>query len=283
MAPKGILLLIGGAGDKVGSPPDMMEHATEFTRYELLRELIPHAKNKTIELITTGSEIQDEIKKIYQKVFNKLGYEKIDFIPINERSETTQKNYLKRVEEAGVVFFTGGKQFRLSTILGGTPFIQIIKERYNAENEFLVAGTSAGAMVMSSVMIMEGGLTEALLYRNLATSSGFGLIPNYIIDTHFIKRGRFGRLAHAIIMNPGQLGIGLGEDTGLIIKHGNQAECLGSGMVVVIDGRQISKTNITEVTEGEAVFVENLKVHLLVKGCQFLMKEGELYHPSKSS
>lgn len=273
---KGTLLLIGGAEDKVGSPPEIMGQASEFTRYELLRELIPHAKNRTIELVTTGSKIQDKVKITYQKVFNKLGYEKIDFIPIHERSETQDKKILKRIEEAGVVFFTGGSQFRLSTILGGTPFIDIIKKRYHNDSEFLVAGTSAGAMVMSSVMIMSGGLTEALLYRNLHTSSGFCLVPNYIIDTHFIKRGRFGRLAHAIIMNPEQLGLGLGEDTGLLIRQGNKAECLGSGMIVVIDGRHMGQTNIREAQDVEAIFVENLKVHLLVKGCQFLMNEAKL-------
>jgi cyanophycinase len=127
---------------------------------------------------------------------------------------------------------------------------------------------------------MGGGLTEALIYRNLSTSSGLGLLPNYIIDTHFIKRGRFGRLAHAIIMNPEQLGIGLGEDTALIINNGAQAECRGSGMVVIIDGRQINQTNITQVEEGEAVFVDNLKVHLLVKGCRFSIEKGELINPA---
>ena len=280
MTPKGTMLLIGGAEDKVGSPPDMMAQTSEFRRYELLRKLIPHSKNKTIELITTGSEFQDKVKKTYQRVFDKLGYTNANFIQIHERSETTKTEYLDRVQEAGVVFFTGGKQVRLSTILGATPLSDIIKERYFKDPTFIVAGTSAGAMAMSSVMIMAGGLTEALLYRNLNTCSGLGLLPNYIIDTHFIKRGRFGRLAHAIIMNPEQLGIGLGEDTGLIIREGTEAECLGSGMVVIIDGRHINQTNITEVKEGEAVFVENLKVHLLIKGCRFSLEMRELLNPA---
>lgn len=280
MNPKGKLLIIGGAEDKVGEPPDIIEQTKEFTRYEILRELLPHSSNKKIELITTGSEVQDEVKKTYQKVFNELGYDNVGFIPINERIETNKKEYLERAQEAGVIFFTGGDQFRLSTILGGTPFFDIIKDRYFKDKDLVVAGTSAGAMVMSSVMIMAGGLTEALIYRNLSTSSGLGLLPSCIIDTHFIKRGRFGRLAHAITMNPEQLGIGLGEDTALIIKNGSQAECRGSGMVVIIDGRNINQTNITNVKEGEAVFVENLKVHLLVKGCHFSIDKRELANPA---
>jgi cyanophycinase len=280
MIPKGKLLIIGGAEDKVGQPPDIIEQMREFTRYEILSELMSHSKNKKIEIVTTGSEVPNQVKKIYQKVFYELGYSNLGFIPIKERDEAGLRKYLVRAEKAGVIFFSGGDQFRLSTILGGTPFIDIIKARYFDEEDFIVAGTSAGAMVMSLVMIMGGGLTEALVYRNLHTSSGLGLLPTCIIDTHFIKRGRFGRLAHAVIMNPEQLGIGLGEDTALIIKNGTDAECRGSGMVVIIDGRHIAQTNITMVEEGEAIYVENLKVHLLVKGCHFSIDTRKLLNPN---
>lgn len=281
--PKGKLLIIGGAEDKVGQPPDIMEQKKEFSRYEILNELLPSSRRKKIEIITTGSAVPEEVKKTYQTVFLELGYRNLGFLHIEERLEARKANYLTRVQDAGAVFFTGGDQFRLATILGGTPIVEIIKDKYLTDDDFIVAGTSAGAMVMSSVMITSGGLTEALLYRNLATSSGLGFLSSCIIDTHFIKRGRFGRLAHAIIMNPEQLGIGLGEDTALIIKEGSDAECRGSGMVVIIDGRDIGQTNITGVKEGEAVFVENLKVHLLVKGCHFSIATRKLANPAMSS
>ncbi|MBN9230086.1 MAG: cyanophycinase [Legionella sp.] len=279
MTPKAKLLIIGGAEDKGDELPECVEQDEEFTRYEILRELLPPS-NKKIEIITTGSEIQSEVKKVYQRVFNNMGYNNIGFLPIKKRSEARSTEYLSRAENAGAIFFTGGDQFRLSTILGGTPIVDIIKERYMKDSDFIVAGTSAGAMVMSSVMIMGGGLSEALRYRNLLTSSGLGILQSCIIDTHFIKRGRFSRLAHAIIMNPEQLGIGLGEDTALVIHNGTDAECHGSGMVVIIDGRYIDQTNITEVEEGEAVFVENLRVHLLVKGCQFSISKRMLSNPA---
>ena len=237
MMPKAKLLIIGGAEDKGDEPPDDLERNKEFVRYEILSELLPPS-NKKIEIITTGSEIQDEVKKIYQRVFNDMGYNNIGFLPIKKRSEAHHIEYLTRAEKAGAIFFTGGDQFRLSTILGGTPIVDIIKERYLKDSDFIIAGTSAGAMVMSSVMIMSGGLSESLIYRNLLTCSGLGILQSCIIDTHFIKRGRFSRLAHAIIMNPEQLGIGLGEDTALVIRHGSEAECHGSGMVVIIDGRK---------------------------------------------
>lgn len=283
MRPKGKLLIIGGAEDKVDEPPDIFEHREEMPRYEILSELLSDCKTKQVEIITTGSEVQEEVKKSYSRVFHEMGYNKVGFIPIEERPQAKMKDYLNRVEKARAIFFTGGDQFRISTILGGTPIIEIIKHRYLEDNDFIVAGTSAGAMVMSSVMITSGGLTEALLYRNLATSSGLGLLPTCIIDTHFIKRGRFGRLAHAIIMNPEQLGIGLGEDTALIIKNGSEAECRGSGMVVIIDGSYITQTNITKVKDGQAVYVGDLKVHLLVKGCYFSLTKRKLANPADST
>lgn len=280
MTPKGRLLIIGGAEDKANEPADMMDKNKEFIRYEILSELLPSARDKRIEMITTGSAMQEEVKEVYQKAFHQIGFDNIDFIPIKERAEAHNEDYIQRAKEAGVIFFTGGDQFRLSTILGGTPIVEIIKKRYRKDADFIVAGTSAGAMIMSSVMISQGGLEEALIYRNLYTSAGIGFLPTCIIDTHFIKRGRFGRLAHAIIMNPEQLGIGLGEDTALIIEHGTQAECRGSGMVVIIDGRRIGQTNIATVEEGEAVFVEDLTVHILVKGCRFFLDTRELAQPA---
>lgn len=279
MKPKGKILIIGGAEDKVGEPPDIIEQTKEFTCYEILSELLPPS-DKKIEIITTGSEVQEEVKKVYQRVFNTLGFKNIGFIPIEKRVEARKKHFLTRISEAGAVFFTGGDQFRLSTILGGTPLVDIIKQRYLEDKDFLVAGTSAGAMVMSSVMIIAGNIEEALLHRSLITSAGLGFLPTCIIDTHFIKRGRFGRLAHAIIMNPEQLGIGLGEDTALIIKDGTEAECRGSGMVVIIDGRNINQTNIITVEEGEPVFVENLKVDLLIKNCRFSLASRKLANPA---
>lgn len=282
MRPKGKLLIIGGAEDKVNQPPDISEQCKEFARYEILNELVADSPDGRIEVITTGSEVQDEVRVTYEMVFHELGYFNFDFIPIADRKQARRKLYLSRVEQAGAIFFTGGDQFRISTILGGTPITEVIKQRYWDDSEFTVAGTSAGAMFMSSVMIASGGLTEALLYRNLTISSGLGLLPACIVDTHFIKRGRFGRLAHAIIMNPEQLGIGLGEDAALIIKNGTEAECRGSGMVVIIDGRSINQSNITQVHDGQPIFVENLKVHLLVKGCYFSLEKRTLNEPAMS-
>lgn len=285
MIPKGTLLIIGGAED-IGEEDDLDKNlllkAEDSKRYEILRDLLASSRNKKIEIITSGSQFQNEVRNRYKRAFNRIGYPNPGFIPIKNRSEANNQEYVKRINHAGAVFFTGGDQFRLSTILGGSSVIDIIHKRYLEDKNFLVAGTSAGAMVMSEVMIIEGGKREALLECDLKTSAGLSIISNCIIDTHFIKRGRFGRLANAIINNPMQLGIGLGEDTALIIKKGDKAECRGSGMVVIIDGKNIGQTNITDAQENEPIFVENLIVHLLVKGCRFSIKKRLLATPAIS-
>lgn len=281
MYAKGKMLIIGGAEDVGDKVPLHEDCEGELQRYEILRELFNASKNKKIEVITSGSRFQQEVRERYEKAFNDIGYHNPGFIQIEDKMEARDKQYLSRVEAADAVFFTGGDQFRLAMILGGTNLIDFIRQRYIEDKNFIVAGTSAGAMVMSSIMITAGGLAEALVEEDLKTSSGLGFLQNCIIDTHFIKRGRFARLAHAVIINPDQLGVGLGEDTALIIKNGSEAECRGSGMVVIIDGRYIRQTNISGVSSIEPVYVENLKVHLLVKGCRFSIKTRKLYNPTR--
>jgi cyanophycinase len=187
---------------------------------------------------------------------------------------------IKRIEKASAVYFSGGDQFRLATILGSTEIADIIIKKYQKDASFIIGGTSAGAMAMSTVMIYRGDSTKALLKGEVQITSGLGLIEHCIIDTHFINRGRFGRLAEAVIMNPSCIGFGLGEDTALVIRNGNEAQCMGSGMVVVIDGQHLAHTNIAYVEDGTPVCAENLKVHILTKGNGFLLKERK-FMPAK--
>lgn len=282
MIPKGKILIIGGAEDKGGEEsPDIKDSNSAYEEFEILKNLVPADKHaRKVEIITSASSVPDEVREMYKKAFKKMGYGNIGFIDINDKLEARKKEYYKRVEHASTILFSGGDQFRISTILGGTEIVDLIKEKYMHDSNFIVAGTSAGAMAIPKVMINEGGTDEALLDRRIRTSAGLGILEHCIVDTHFIKRGRFGRLAHAVIVNPGQLGIGLGEDTALLIKNGTDAECYGSGMVVVIDGKAIEQTNIADVAEGEPVFVENLRVHLLVKGCRFSLKDRRLEVPA---
>ena len=280
MIPKGKLLIIGGAEDKgeIGNGfPEIKEKNKNFKNYEILGELLPPDPNKEhrLEIITTASEEHMETHRTYTNSFKKAGFQNIHHMSIRTKEEAKDESFIKRIEQANAVLFSGGDQFRLSTILGGTEIIEKITRKYMEDKNFIVAGTSAGAMIMSKVMIYDGQSNEALIKGDLKITSGFGLIDNCIIDTHFIKRGRFGRLAQGIIMYPLCTGFGLGEDTALIIKNGNEAECRGSGMVIIIDGKNMQHTNICYAEEGTPINVENLKVHILASGDGYLIKERQ--------
>jgi cyanophycinase len=274
---KGKLLIIGGAEDtgnkekRAGLGAD----SRNFEHFELLRELLPTdgKKRHRIEVITTASEEPNEMGKKYKLAFERAGIGGVSILHIGTRDEAKENSILKRVESASAIFFSGGDQFRISTILGSSEVADIILRRYKKDPGFIIAGTSAGAMAMSAIMIYRGDSTRALLKGEVHITSGLGLIEHCIIDTHFINRGRFGRLAEAVIMNPSCIGIGLGEDTALIIKNGNEAECRGSGMVVVIDGQNLAHTNISYVENSTPICAENLTVHILAKGNGFLLRE----------
>ena len=278
MIPKGTVLIIGGAEDKGDEKDEKKRKVNQkYEKLEILKELLPkNGKKGRIEIITTASSIPGEMKKMYLSAFSTLGYVDIGFIDIKDKIEARDPKFCKQVEKAHAVFFSGGDQFKLAGILGGTETVEMIRQKYYSDKDFIVAGTSAGAMAIPKLMIYEGGKHEAMLKDDLKIASGLGILDSCIVDTHFIKRGRFGRLAHAVTMNPEALGIGLGEDTALIIKSGSDAECRGSGMVVIVDGNEIEQTNVTEIEDNTPIYVENLKVHILSKGCKFSIKDRKM-------
>lgn len=278
MNPKGTIFIIGGAEDRGNKEKeDLRQDNRKYERFEILKELLPKSgKNERIEIITTATNLPDEMRKLYVDAFKEIGDLDIGFIDIKDKVEARDTKFCKKVEKAHAVFFSGGDQFKLASILGGTQTMEVIKEKYFTDKDFIVAGTSAGAMAIPKLMIYEGGKHEAMLKEDISIASGLGILDLCIVDTHFIKRGRFGRLAHAVVMNPEALGIGLGEDTALIVKKGYEAECRGSGMVVIIDGNEILQTNVTEIENNDPIYVENLKVDLLVKGCKFSIKDRKM-------
>ncbi|HMR91616.1 MAG TPA: cyanophycinase, partial [Chitinophagaceae bacterium] len=213
-----------------------------------------------------------EVGENYLNAFGKIGCTNIGLMHIRNRQDTHEKDYLERIRACDAVMFSGGNQLRLSATDGGTEFLQILKQRYK-EERFLVAGTSAGAMAMSNTMIYEGNATRAHLKGEVKITTGLGFISSVIIDSHFEKRGRFGRLAQAVAANPGRIGIGLGEDTGMLITEGNKMEAIGSGLVIIIDGHDILHSNIADIPDGNPISVENLKVHFCEKGNGYLIKE----------
>ncbi len=274
---KGKLIAIGGAEDKGTDleKGEIQRNNLNFFELGILRRIVEEAGGplSRIEVITTASTIPYEVGDNYLNAFGKIGCTNIGVIHIRNRIDAANPDYIERITKCNAVMFSGGNQLRLTSSFGGTKFLQIISGRYVSEENFMIAGTSAGAMAMSNTMIYEGNATKAHLKGEVKITTGLAFVNDVIIDSHFEKRGRFGRLAQAVATNPGCIGIGLGEDTGMLIKEGNKMEAIGSGCVMIIDGHDIGYSNIADIPEGSPYSIENLKVHFCEKGNGFLVKE----------
>ena len=274
---KGKLLAIGGAEDKGTNLETGEIHRNNLNFFELgiLRRVVEETGGTTtrIEVITTASMIPHEVGDNYLNAFGKIGCTDIGVMHIRNREDVNNEDYMQRIARCNGVMFSGGNQLRLSSIFGGTRFLDVLMQRYRQETGFLVAGTSAGAMAMSKTMIYEGNATRAHLKGEVKMTTGLGFIDDVIIDSHFEKRGRFGRLAQAIAANPSCIGIGLGEDTGMLITGGGMMEAIGSGLVMMLDGHDIRHCNIADIPDGNPISLENLKVHFCEKGNGYLLKE----------
>jgi cyanophycinase len=275
--PLGKLFAIGGAEDKGVDPEkgEVIRNNLNFFELGILRRIVEEAggPDKRMEVITTASMIPYEVGENYLNAFGKIGCTNIGVMPIRNRSDAMNTEFIERLHSCDAVMFSGGNQLRLSATFGGTELLQIALERYHDEENFVVAGTSAGAMAMSNTMIYEGNATKAHLKGEVKITTGLGFMDDVIFDSHFEKRGRFGRLAQAVASNPQCLGIGLGEDTGMLITDGNKMEAIGSGLVIIIDGHDIRHNNIADIREGNPISIENLKVHFCEKGNGYLLKE----------
>ena len=277
--PQGKLFAIGGAEDKgiEASREDINRTNLNFIELGILHRIVKESggPNEKIEVITTASMIPYEVGENYVDAFGKIGCIDVNVMHIRNRSDALNKEYIERITNCKTVMFSGGNQLRLSTIFGGTKMLQILLERYNNEEAFVVAGTSAGAMAMSNTMIYEGNATRAHLKGEVKITTGLGFMDDVIIDSHFEKRGRFIRLAQAVATNPSCIGIGLGEDTGMLITEGNKMEAIGSGCVTIIDGQDIRYSNIADIPEGNPFSIDNLKVHICEKGNGYLVAEKQ--------
>ncbi len=275
--PLGKLFAIGGAEDKGVDLErgEIVRNNLNFFELGILRRIVEEAggPDKKMEVITTASMIPYEVGENYLNAFGKIGCTNIGIMPIRNRADAMNTEYIERIRNCGVVMFSGGNQLRLSATFGGTEILQIILQRYQEEENFVIAGTSAGAMAMSNTMIYEGNAARAHLKGEVKITTGLGFMDDVIFDSHFEKRGRFGRLVQAIASNPQCLGIGLGEDTGMLITEGNKMEAIGSGLVIIIDGFDIRHNNIADIPEGNPISVENLKVHFCEKGNGYLLDE----------
>ena len=275
--PQGKLFAIGGAEDKGVDleKGEMIRNNLNFFELGILRHIVEEAGGNSvrIEVVTTASMIPNEVGENYLNAFGKIGCTDVGLLPIRTRADAMNEEYLERIRTCNAIMFSGGNQLRLSATFGGTQFLEIALKRFHEEKGFVIAGTSAGAMAMSNTMIYEGNASTAHLKSEVKITTGLGFMDDVIFDSHFEKRGRFGRLAQAIASNPQAIGIGLGEDTGMLISEGNIMEAIGSGLVMIIDGHDIRHSNIADIPDGNPISVENIKVHFCEKGNGYLVNE----------
>lgn len=252
----GNLIVIGGAEDKEGDR-EILKRVAEYIDSE----------NEKLVIATIATQYPEKSYEKYKSVFTKLGIKNINKLDISSREDAFDSKNINLVKEANLLFFTGGDQLRITSMVGGSPIYDAIKSL--AGNGGLIAGTSAGASVMSDTMIVQGEDDESPHKCTLKMSPGLGLVNNIIIDQHFAQRGRIGRLLTAIAQNPEVLGIGIDEDTAIIVSDKGMAEVIGSGAVYFIDGSCINYSNVSEQYSKEVLSMFNVKLHVLKEGNRF--------------
>lgn len=272
----GNLIIIGGAEDKEG-------------KKEILQKVCKCLdKKKDILLVATiATEYPKEAAAKYKKVFKELGVNNVEILDIGTREDTLKQYNYELIKKAQLIFFTGGDQLRITSLIGGTPIYTALKEV--ADEGVYIVGTSAGASVMSDTMIVQGDDEDAPRKCTLKMSPGLGLIKNVIIDQHFSQRGRFGRLLTGVAQNPEVLGIGIDENTAIVVNKEGNIEVIGEGAVYFIDGSGISYTNVSEQYSDEILSIYNVKLHVLKEKDKFSLirrvpfEEDKINHESNKA
>ncbi len=260
---EGELIIIGGAEDKYGES-------------KILEEVVRliGGRSAKMGIITTATQYPVEVGEDYRDVFFRLGVGECEIISIDSREEANLDDNADRIKEASGLFFTGGDQLRITSILGGTKVYNALLYSFNQGTPII--GTSAGAAAMSGTMIVEGNNNDAARKCTLKMAPGLKLLEGVIIDQHFDQRGRLGRLLCGVAENPGILGIGIDEDTAIKVYPEEYFEVLGTNAVTVIDGRTIKDINVSELEPNEILTISNASLHVLSKGYGFNFKRREL-------
>ncbi|SHF68399.1 cyanophycinase [Modicisalibacter ilicicola DSM 19980] len=249
-------MAIGGAEDKT----------SDLEILKRVFDLAPEA-NAEVAVIATASSIPDEVLPDYQAAFERLGASRVHTLDIQDRQQAADDATLRLINQSGVIFFTGGDQLRLTNVIGGSAVLNAIRERLMAGA--VVAGTSAGAAAMPGTMIYDGAAADALRKGAVNMTFGLGFVDGLVIDSHFLERGRFSRLMQIGATNPEHLGVGLGEDAGVIVHPNRVLEAIGPGHVIIIDSRDLASSNIADLSMGEPIAIENMILHAMVSGHGF--------------
>ena len=273
---QGTLIPIGGNEDK--GIEENEQYTLEFIDDGILFHVVEEAGgiSANIVVIPTASRIPIEVGESYMEAFTTLGCKNVTVLDIRSKEDSEKESSIKLIKEANCVMFSGGDQSKITDKIGETTIHAILVNRYKNEKGFVIAGTSAGAMAMANEMIAGGSASEAFIKGAVTMYKGLNLIPELIIDTHFIKRGRFGRQSEAVAKYPNLIGLGLAEDTGMIIKNGDNCTVIGSGMVIVFDGSKLTHNNEKILNEGTPMTMANLTVHVLSNGDMYSIKNRKV-------
>jgi len=265
---EGTLLIIGGAEDKEGD-------------CEILREFVRLAGRRggPLVIMTAATQYPQKVSNEYVKIFRRLGTEKVICLDISSRQQAQLSSSAKTIMAAGGIFFTGGDQLRITSLLGGTEVDFALHEAYRKGT--IIAGTSAGASVMSATMIIGGDEDSSPYQGSISMGPGMGLVHQVVIDQHFAQRGRLGRLVSAVAQQPAILGIGIDEDTAVIIDSRNLMQVIGSQTVTVVDGNCCEHTNISEAEITQPLALTAITVHILPGGYGFDLLDRRALTPEE--
>jgi cyanophycinase len=244
---EGALVIIGGHEDK--------EHDCV-----ILKEVASHVGDGKLVIATIASREPEEYFQAYKKAFAQLGVRNLSELYIEDRAQSANSEKLKVLENARGIFFSGGDQLRISSQVGDTALETRIQQIYGSGG--LIAGTSAGASVMGEMMLIRGPSAESHRIGDLHLAPGLGLVRDVIIDQHFAERGRIGRLLGAVALNPRVLGIGIDEDTAIVVQ-GRRFRVIGNGAVYVIEGAGVTRSNIAEAESKRTLSMFDVKLHVL--------------------
>lgn len=229
---KGVIIAVGG-------------HENKFQNAEIIDIITENTLGETLVVLPIGSEIPDEMISMYKVAFRKSGIKHLYFMKLDSRDDSLKKKNIQIIKNAGGIFFTGGDQHKINSLIANTPVGEAIYDVYNHGG--VVAGTSAGASVLTETMLISANAENDLDNNEFNMAPGMGLLPrNIIIDQHFSQRNRFGRLLNAVARNPQLLAIGLDENTAVVINQGKRLTVAGEGIVYIFEGSSMKFTDVKD-------------------------------------
>ncbi|HYE20706.1 MAG TPA: cyanophycinase [Tepidisphaeraceae bacterium] len=255
---KGPLIIIGGR-----------EEIGDGQNRAILNEVVRCAARgkKGLLVVTVATHLHEELGPEYVRAFKALGMHHVDVLDVRTRGQAFDPKNLEMLDGACAVYFTGGDQLRITSQIGGTPLFHRMTELH--ESGGVIAGTSAGAAAVPDTMLISGNGKESPRVASLGMAPGLGILKGVVVDSHFAERGRLGRLLAAVAQNPANLGLGIDENTAVVVEDERRFRVIGTGAVYVIDGGRISYSSLSEETPQHSLSIHDLSLHVLADGDRY--------------